>query len=77
MGGINTPARENGVTAPKWTFVYAYGQAECGEEPGHAGVLLDFIAKLGSWKKPEALKKYLLASRLDVAKVVAVYEFFW
>jgi hypothetical protein len=40
------------------------------------GVTLDFIAKLGGWKKLETLKKYLLASGLDVAMVAAEYEFF-
>jgi hypothetical protein len=40
------------------------------------GVPLDFIAKLGDWKKLETLKKYLLASGLDVAMVAAEYEFF-
>ena len=47
-----------------------------GHEPGHAGVPLYFIAKLGGWKKLEVLKKYLLSSGLDVAKVVAEYDFF-
>jgi hypothetical protein len=37
---------------------------------------LDFIAKLGDLKNLEALKKYLLASGLDVAMVAAEYEFF-
>mgnify|MGYP006992464260 CR=1 FL=1 len=40
------------------------------------GVPLDFIAKLGGWKKLETLKKYLLASGLDVAMVAAEYDFF-
>ena len=43
---------------------------------GYEGVPLDFIAKLGGWKKLETLKKYLLASGLDVAMVGAEYEFF-
>ena len=37
------------------------------------GVPLDFIAKLGGWKKLETLKKYLLASGLDVAMVAVIY----
>ncbi|WP_373548403.1 tyrosine-type recombinase/integrase [Haliscomenobacter sp.] len=40
------------------------------------GVPLDFIAKLGGWKKLETLKKYLLASELDGALVIVEYEFF-
>jgi len=39
------------------------------------GVPLNFIAKLGGWKKLETLKKYLLASGLDVAMVAAEYDF--
>lgn len=54
----------------------AYGQAECGNEPCLAGSALDFIAKLGGWKKLEVLKNYLLSSGLDVSKMLAEYEFF-
>jgi hypothetical protein len=40
------------------------------------GVPLDFIAKLVGWNNMDTLKKYLLASGLDVAMVAAEYEFF-
>ena len=40
------------------------------------GLPLDFIANLGGWKKLETLKKYLLASGLDVAMVAEEYEFY-
>lgn len=70
MAGINTPATENGVTAPKWTFVRAHtARWSAATNLAMQGVPLDFIAKLGGWKKLEVLKKYLLASGLDVAKV--------
>lgn len=40
------------------------------------GVPLDFIARLGGGNNMDTLKKYLLASGLDVAMVAAEYEFF-
>ena len=43
---------------------------------GHAGGAAGFYCEVGCWKKLKVLKKYLLASGLDVAKVVAEYDIF-
>ena len=40
------------------------------------GVPLDFIARLGGWNNMDTLKKYVLASGMDVAMVAAEYKFF-
>ena len=77
MAGINTPAKENGVSGPKCNFVRTHtARRSAATNLAMQGVPLDFIAKLGGWKKLETLKKYLLASGLDVAMVAAEYEFF-
>ncbi len=77
MAGINSPVQENGVKGPKANFVCTHtARRSAATNLAMQGVPLDFIAKLGGWKKLEVLKKYLLASGLDVAKVVAEYEFF-
>ncbi|WP_421798294.1 hypothetical protein [Haliscomenobacter sp.] len=74
---MNTPATENGVTAPKWTFVCTHtARRSAATNLAIQGVSLDCIAKLESWKKLEMLNKYLLTSGLNVAKVVAEYDFF-
>lgn len=75
--GISTPVMENGVAAPKWTLVRTHtARRSAATNLAMGGATLDFICKLGSWKKLEVLEKYLLASGLDVAKVVAGYDFF-
>lgn len=77
MAGINMPVQENGVKGPKANFVRTHtARRSAATNLAMQGVPLDFIAKLGGWKKLEVLKKYLLASGLDVAKVAAEYEFF-
>lgn len=76
MAGINTPAKENGVKGPKCNFVTHTARRSAATNLAIQGVPLDFIAKAGGWKKLETLKKYLLASGLDVAKVVVEYDFF-
>ena len=77
MAGINSPVQENGVKGPKANFVRTHtARRSAATNLAMQGVPLDFIAKLGGWKKLEVLKKYLLASGLDVAKVVAEYDFF-
>lgn len=77
MARINMPVQENGVKGPKANFVRTHtARRSAATNLAMQGVPLDFIAKLGGWKKLEVLKKYLLASGLDVAKVVAEYEFF-
>ncbi|WP_421795493.1 hypothetical protein [Haliscomenobacter sp.] len=76
MASINTPATENGVTAPKWTFVRTHtARRSAATNLAMGGATLDFICKLGGWKKLGVLKKYLLASGLDVAKVAVVVNF--
>lgn len=73
MAGGNTPARENGVTAPKWTFVRTHtARRSAATNLALLGVPLDFIAKLGGWKKLDVLKKYLLVTRMEVAKVARI-----
>lgn len=77
MAGINTPAKENGVKGPKCNFVTTHtARRSAATNLAIQGVPLDFIAKAGGWKKLETLKKYLLASGLDVALVMVEYEFF-
>jgi site-specific recombinase XerD len=77
MAGINSPATENGVTAPKCNFVRTHtARRSAATNLAMQGVPLDFIAKLGGWLKLETLKKYLLASGLDVAMVASDYDFF-
>lgn len=77
MAGINAPATENGMTAPKCNFVRTHtARRSAATNLAIEGVPLDFIAKLGGWKNLDTLKKYLLASGLDVAMVAAEYEFF-
>jgi len=74
--GINIPATENGVTAPKWTFVWTHtARRSAATNLAMGGATLDFICSLGGWKKLETLEKYLLAAELDVVKVVAKYDF--
>lgn len=77
MAGINTPAVESGKNAPKCNFVRTHtARRSAATNLAMQGLPLDFIAKLGGWKKLETLKKYLLASGLDVAIVAADYDFF-
>ena len=65
------------MTAAKWTFVRTHtARRSAATNLAMGGATLDFICKLGDWKKLETLKKYLLASGLDVAMVAAEYEFF-
>lgn len=76
MAGINTPATENGVTAPKWTFIRTHtARRSAATNLAMGGATLDFICELGGRKKLETLEKYLFASGLDVSKVMAEYEF--
>lgn len=77
MAGINTPATENGVTAPKWTFVRTHtARRSAATNLAMGGATLDFICKLGGWKKLETLEKYLLATRMEVARISGDFEFF-
>lgn len=77
MAGINTQAKEHIESGPKCNFVRTHtARRSAATNLAMQGVPLDFIAKLGGWKKLETLKKYLLASGLDVAMVAAEYEFF-
>ena len=77
MASINSPVQENGVKGPKANFVCTHtARRSAATNLAMQGVPLDFIAKLGGWKKLEVQKKYLLSSGLDVAKVVAEYDFF-
>jgi site-specific recombinase XerD len=77
IAGINTLTQENGKKGPKCSFVRTHTtRRSAATNLAMQGVPLDFIAKLGGWKKLETLKKYLLASGLDVAMVAAEYEFF-
>ncbi len=77
MAGINTPAQENGAKGPKCNFVRTHtARRSAATNLAMQGVPLDFIAKLGGWKKLEVLKVYLLASGLDVAAAVSEYDFF-
>lgn len=77
MAGINTPAMENGITAPKCNFVSTHtARRSAATNLAISGVPIDFIAKLGGWKKLETLQKYLLATGLDVARISSSYDFF-
>lgn len=77
MAGINTPATENGITAPKCNFVSTHtARRSAATNLAISGVPIDFIAKLGGWKKMETLQKYLLATGLDVARISKGYDFF-
>lgn len=77
MAGITTPAQENGVKGPKCNFVRTHtARRSAATNLAMQGISLDFIAKLGGWKKLEILKVYLLASGLDVAAVASEYDFF-
>ncbi len=54
MAGITTPATENGVTAPKWTFVWMHtARRNAATNLAMGEATLDFICKLGagrSWR---------------------------
>jgi len=77
MAGINTPVQENGVKGPKCNFVRTHtARRSAATNLAMQSVPLDFIAKLGGWKKLEVLKVYLLASGLDVAAAASEYDFF-
>ena len=77
IAGINTLTKENGKAGPKCSFGRTHtARRSAATNLAMQGVPLDFIAKLGGWKNLETLKKYLLASGLDVAMVAAEYEFF-
>ena len=66
------------MTASKWTFVRTHtARRSAATNLAMGGATLDFICKLGGWKKLETLEKYLLATRMEVAKVVAEYDFFF
>lgn len=77
MAGINTPVQESGVKGPKCNFVRTHtARRSAATNLAMQSVPLDFIAKLGGWKKLEVLKVYLLASGLDVAAAASEYDFF-
>lgn len=79
MAGINTSATatENGVTAPKWTFVRTHtARRSAATNLAMGGATLDFICKLGGWKKLETLEKYLLATKMEGARISGDLEFF-
>lgn len=77
MAGINTPATENGVTAPKWTFVRTHtARRSAATNLAMGGASTDSICKLGGWKKLETLEKYLLATKMEVARISVDLEFF-
>jgi site-specific recombinase XerD len=77
MAGINTPVTQNGVQGPKCNFVQTHtARRSAATNLATAGVPLDFIAKLGGWKKLETLQIYLVAQGLDVAKISSNYKFF-
>lgn len=77
MAGINIPATENGVTAPKWTLVRTHtARRSAATNLAMGGAILDFICKLGGWKKLETLEKYLLATRMEVAERGAFFNLF-
>lgn len=72
MAGIDTP-----MTAPKWTFVRTHtARRSAATNLAMGGATLDFICKLGGWKKLETLEKYLLATRMEVARISGDFEFF-
>lgn len=77
MAGINAPATENGMTAPKCNFVRTHtARRSTATNLAIEGVPLDFIAKLGGWKNLDILQRYLLATGLDVARISRGYNFF-
>ena len=77
MAGINAPATENGMTAPKCNFVRTHtARRSAATNLAIEGVPLDFIAKLGGWKNLDILQRYLLATGLDVARISRGYRFF-
>lgn len=78
MAGIDDVASENGAQGPKSCFVCTHtARRSAATNLATQGVPLNFIAKMGGWVQLETLRKYLLASGLDVAKVAAgSYEFF-
>jgi hypothetical protein len=77
MAGINTPVMENGVAALRWTFVWTYtARRSAATNLAMQGGRWILLRSWRCWKKLEVLKKNLLASGLDVAKVVAEYDFF-
>jgi len=77
MAGITNVVQQGVQGVPKYNFVRTHtARRSAATNLAVQGVLLDFIAKLGGWKKLETFKKYLLASGLDVAMVAAEYKFF-
>jgi len=77
MAGITNVVQEGGQSGPKCNFVRTHtARRSAATNLAMQGVPLDFIARLGGWNNMDTLKKYLLASGLDVAMVAAEYEFF-
>lgn len=78
MAGLNEVVIENGIQGPKSHFVCTHtARRSAATNLATQGVPLNFIAKMGGWVQLETLRKYLLASGLDVAKVAAgAYDFF-
>lgn len=78
MAGLNEVVIENGIQGPKSHFVCTHtARRSAATNLATQGVPLNFIAKMGGWVQLETLRKYLLASGLDVAKVAAgSYDFF-
>ena len=77
MAGININVTQDGLIAPKSSFVTTHTARRSAATNLYLdGVSLKMIADLGGWKDLQILHTYLRASGLDTAQVAVDLDFF-